>query len=132
MKKIQFRKEISRPKTVVVKIGSKILTAAKDPVHKRRLRTLTEDIAALKNDGIQVVVVSSGAISHGMNEVEGVVARHCVWDVEVSQCSTKTSTMQRLSAGKARPSELRVAAWLVSAEPAVIRSRWWPVAPPAG
>ena len=63
MKKNLFRKEISSISTVVVKTGSRILTA---PGHELRVQRLVDDLALLQKDGIRVILVSSGAIAHGM------------------------------------------------------------------
>lgn len=53
-------------KRIVVKIGSRLLV---DPetgeVHRRWLETLGQDIAALRADGKEVAIVSSGAIAVG-------------------------------------------------------------------
>jgi len=59
-----FRKELaSSVKTLVVKTGSRILTAAG---HEERVKGLVDDLSALRKSGIRVVLVSSGAIAHGM------------------------------------------------------------------
>jgi glutamate 5-kinase len=59
-----FRKEIEKVQTIVIKIGSRILTS---DGYRQRLPHLVEDIAALHKKGLRVIVVSSGAIAHGMN-----------------------------------------------------------------
>ncbi len=64
---IPVRKEIPPLTTVVVKIGSRILTA---DGHKNRLARLAEDITALHGAGIRIVLVSSGAIAHGMEALK--------------------------------------------------------------
>jgi glutamate 5-kinase len=63
MKPSMFRKDLSGVQTLVVKAGSRILTA---PGHEERVRGLVEDLAALRKSGARVVLVSSGAIAHGM------------------------------------------------------------------
>ncbi len=63
MKKILFRKEISSVKTVVVKTGSRILTSTG---HELRVKRLVEDLVLLQKAGLRTVLVSSGAIAHGM------------------------------------------------------------------
>lgn len=62
-KSILLRSEISSIKTIVVKTGSRILTATG---HEARVKRLIDDLVALHNAGIRVVLVSSGAIAHGM------------------------------------------------------------------
>ncbi|MDR3011650.1 MAG: glutamate 5-kinase [Chitinispirillales bacterium] len=58
-----FRNELSAVRTVVVKTGSRILTAAG---HEARVEGLVDDLCALRKAGMRVVLVSSGAIAHGM------------------------------------------------------------------
>jgi len=60
---IPIRKELSRPSCLVVKIGSRILTA---PGNEQRIATLVEDISSLHASKTRIIVVSSGAIAHGM------------------------------------------------------------------
>ncbi|MDR2578398.1 MAG: glutamate 5-kinase [Chitinispirillales bacterium] len=58
-----FRKELTAARTLVVKTGSRILTASGC---EERVRTLVNDLCALRKSGMRVVLVSSGAIAHGM------------------------------------------------------------------
>jgi glutamate 5-kinase len=58
-----FRKELKDARTVVVKTGSRILTAAG---HEARVERLAADLSALRESGARAVLVSSGAIAHGM------------------------------------------------------------------
>jgi len=58
-----FRKELEDVRTVVVKTGSRILTAAGC---EERVGRLAADLSELRNSGARVVLVSSGAIAHGM------------------------------------------------------------------
>ncbi|MBN1106469.1 MAG: glutamate 5-kinase [Deltaproteobacteria bacterium] len=53
---------------VVVKVGSGVLTA-RNGLNRRVIRNLTRDICALKELGIEVVLVSSGAIASGMKKI---------------------------------------------------------------
>ncbi|HEX3019107.1 MAG TPA: glutamate 5-kinase [Chitinispirillaceae bacterium] len=64
MKKNLFRKELTFIKTVVVKTGSRILTAAG---HEQRVKRLVEDLVTLQKAGLRTILVSSGAIAHGMS-----------------------------------------------------------------
>lgn len=58
-----FREELKDARTIVVKTGSRILTAAG---HERRVEHLAADLCALREYGARAVLVSSGAIAHGM------------------------------------------------------------------
>ncbi|ADV68004.1 glutamate 5-kinase [Deinococcus maricopensis] len=50
---------------VVLKLGTSVLTAGTDRLHRPRLVDLTRQIAALHAEGTQVVLVSSGAVLAG-------------------------------------------------------------------
>jgi glutamate 5-kinase len=63
MKNILLRKELTSIKTIVVKTGSRILTA---PGHEERVKRLIEDLVLLHQSNVRVILVSSGAIAHGM------------------------------------------------------------------
>ncbi|ERP38835.1 glutamate 5-kinase [Chitinivibrio alkaliphilus] len=52
-------------KRVVVKIGSKILTPTSQGEHIGRISAHIADILSLMEQGVSVVLVSSGAVSHG-------------------------------------------------------------------
>jgi glutamate 5-kinase len=67
MMPIAFRAQTGSTRTLVVKVGSRILTAedAATP-HAGRVRSLVDGIAALRKTGRRVLLVSSGAIAQGM------------------------------------------------------------------
>ncbi|KMQ50560.1 Glutamate 5-kinase [Chitinispirillum alkaliphilum] len=58
-----FRKDLSDIKTVVVKTGSRILTTKGQD---KRVESLAEDLSLLHKKGVNVILVSSGAIARGM------------------------------------------------------------------
>ncbi len=59
---------LSAARRLVVKIGSALLVdESSGRVRRAWLESLADDIAALKSDGVQVMVVSSGAIALGRN-----------------------------------------------------------------
>lgn len=51
---------------LVIKIGSSTLTTSESSIDKEYLNKLSDEVAALKNEGWQVVIVSSGAIACGL------------------------------------------------------------------
>jgi glutamate 5-kinase len=61
-----FRQEIAHSSTIVVKVGSRILTSQDNVPHTRRVRSLVDSIAFLMQSKKRVLLVSSGAIAHGM------------------------------------------------------------------
>jgi glutamate 5-kinase len=63
---LQWREKLCAVRRVVVKIGSRVLVQRNGRPDLRRLRELTRDLAGLRKRGIDVIVVSSGAIGSGM------------------------------------------------------------------
>jgi glutamate 5-kinase len=87
---IKLRKEIKlRPKRIVVKLGSLAVTKDSGGVDKRRISKIVEDISFLKNSGIEIVLVSSGAIN---------AARNMQVSFKDGNTGEGTSTLQSLSA----------------------------------
>lgn len=66
--KLLREKYISRAKRIVVKIGTNVIGGSREPLDETRLDSLSEQIASLVESGIQVAVVSSGAIGAGMRQ----------------------------------------------------------------
>jgi glutamate 5-kinase len=63
------RLELLRPvKRVVVKVGSGVLTTG-DGLNKRVINDLTNDVCGLNKKGIEVILVSSGAIASGLKKI---------------------------------------------------------------
>ena len=60
--------EFQQAKRIVVKVGSSTLTYPTGGMNLRRIEELSKVISDLKNQGRQVVLVSSGAIAAGMGE----------------------------------------------------------------
>ncbi|MBD3421887.1 MAG: glutamate 5-kinase [Chitinivibrionales bacterium] len=63
---MRLRTNLSPFSTLVVKIGSRILAPEGAELPLQRIRSLVDDVVALKRQGVRVVLVSSGAIAHGM------------------------------------------------------------------
>jgi glutamate 5-kinase len=57
---------IAEARRVVVKVGSSSLTSADGRLDVERLRALVDSLAALRGDGRDIVLVSSGAIAAGL------------------------------------------------------------------
>jgi len=53
-------------KRIVVKLGTRVLTSSANHIDRRRIASLTRQICQLKDDGFEVILVSSGAIATGM------------------------------------------------------------------
>lgn len=52
-------------KRIVVKLGSALLTSADGTIQSAQLKSIADDIAALKARNVQIVLVSSGAVALG-------------------------------------------------------------------
>lgn len=59
------RKPIARHRRIVIKIGSALLVDSSSGLKSRWLEAMCDDIAGLRASGIEVLVVSSGAIALG-------------------------------------------------------------------
>lgn len=59
-----------RFRRVVVKVGSNVLTRPDGTLDTTRMSALADQIAALHRDGVEVILVSSGAIASGRSEIE--------------------------------------------------------------
>ena len=57
-------------RTVVVKVGTNVLSRPGGDMALGRIHGLIENLADLRRRGIKVILVSSGAISMGMNRLE--------------------------------------------------------------
>ena len=60
------RQHIKKSKRCVIKIGSALLTNDGSGLNMAGIATWTEQIASLRKSGIEVVLVSSGAVAEGM------------------------------------------------------------------
>jgi len=66
-----MRKEyIQNSKRVVIKIGTRVLTQESGKLDERKVAMLVSQIALLKKKGLDVVVVTSGAVGAGMAELQ--------------------------------------------------------------
>ncbi len=62
----KLRQSLPESRRIVVKIGSRVIVQASGKPDARRLRALVSELAGLRRDGYEIVVVSSGAIAAGM------------------------------------------------------------------
>ena len=61
-----LRREVTEARRVVVKVGSSSLTTAAGGIDPDRVRALVDVLAAARERGVEVVLVSSGAIAAGL------------------------------------------------------------------
>jgi glutamate 5-kinase len=60
---------LQKPKILVIKIGSNVLTKEGGQPDVERMASLVSQIAILKSEGIKVLLVSSGAVAFGRGEI---------------------------------------------------------------
>ncbi|MCU0490050.1 MAG: glutamate 5-kinase, partial [Chloroflexaceae bacterium] len=58
------------PKRLIIKLGTSVLTAGTDRLHRPFLVELARQVATLRAQGVQVLLVSSGAIAAGKERLE--------------------------------------------------------------
>ena len=63
------------PFRVTVKVGSNVLTRADGTLDVTRMSAIVDQVAALHRAGVQVILVSSGAVASGRSELSGRTAR---------------------------------------------------------
>jgi glutamate 5-kinase len=64
--KTEDRSMLARARRIVVKVGSSSLTSIKGGISEEALTELSDALAAKCNDGTEIILVSSGAISAGL------------------------------------------------------------------
>jgi glutamate 5-kinase len=81
-----YKLKNSRPdfNRIAVKIGSNVITQADGSLNDRRILRIVEDVAILYKQGIEVVLISSGAVAAGRSEVSpskktDIVAAKQIW-----------------------------------------------------
>ncbi len=59
----------ARIKRLVVKIGTSLLTRDQGHLHRPRMNRFVRELSSIQKSGVEVVLVTSGAIAAGMNEL---------------------------------------------------------------
>jgi len=66
---LRFRQFLPESRRVVVKIGTRVIAQATGRPDMRQLRGLVSQVAALRRNGYEVLVVTSGAVAAGMESL---------------------------------------------------------------
>jgi len=61
--------ELNRPKRIVVKLGTNLLTSGQDSLDLRIIERITQEISTVKASGVEVLIVSSGAVAAGRDSL---------------------------------------------------------------
>lgn len=67
---------MSNYKRIAVKIGSNVLTRPDGMLDITRMSALVDQVAELRGAGIDVIMISSGAVASGRSELSGIDTRH--------------------------------------------------------
>ncbi|HET9470779.1 MAG TPA: glutamate 5-kinase [Usitatibacter sp.] len=79
-----MKSPLARARRVVVKIGSSLLTNAGAGLDRSAIADWVRQIAALRGRGVEVLVVSSGAIAEGMKRLSWTKRPHAVNELQAA------------------------------------------------
>ncbi len=113
----------ARPKRVVVKLGTGVLTSGIGELNTARIAAVCADIAALRARGTEVIVVSSGAVGLGMGRLGLTKKPKEISKKQACAAIGQSLLMQTWQAGFA-PHGLAVAQVLLTHEDLRLRSRY--------
>lgn len=65
-KSLKYREAIFDARRIVIKIGSRVLVQKSGRPNLRRIRHITDQIATLHKQGLEIAIVTSGAVGAGM------------------------------------------------------------------
>ena len=65
-----MRENIVQAKRIVIKVGTSTLTHENGKIHLARVDNLSEVLSDLMNQGLEVILVTSGAVGVGMNKLK--------------------------------------------------------------
>lgn len=92
---IKLRNHLTEAKRVVVKVGTRLLVSSSGKPSEARMRALVHEIARLRRNGREVILVTSGAIGSGM-EVLGLKTRpKTVPDLQMAAAVGQTRLMSQ-------------------------------------
>jgi len=114
---------VSSAKRVVIKVGSSLLIDDSNAPKKAWLATLAADIAALKQEGKQVIVVTSGAVALGRAPL-GYAARALVLEEKQAAAACGQITLFSLWAEMLAGVKLAPAQILLTADDSIHRRRY--------
>jgi len=92
------RDSLAQINRLVVKIGSSSLTRADRRLNEAVMRQLVEDVAALRQRGLEVIIVSSGAVAAGMGELGLTAKPEAIGHLQAIAAVGQTLLMQTYSA----------------------------------
>jgi glutamate 5-kinase len=87
--------DLPQLRRIVVKIGTRLLVDAQGHPDQARLEALVSDICAVKKQGIEVVLVSSGAIGAGVEALNLATRPNTLPEIQMAAAIGQTRLMSR-------------------------------------
>jgi glutamate 5-kinase len=116
------KKNFKKIRRIVVKVGSGVL-AAKNGLNNRVISGITKDISVLRKNGIDVILVSSGAIASGMKKIGLAKRPVTIFDQQATAAVGQASLMMAYENAFARHN-LKVAQILITRDDLNHRGRY--------
>ncbi len=117
------RKSLARVKRVVVKVGTNLVIGHGTPENRTWLLHFVQDMVNLQKRGIEVVIVSSGAIGAGMHML-GIARRPQVMPIKQACAAVGQSQIMQLYERLFRRHKVRVGQVLLTTEDLWNRNRY--------
>lgn len=117
------REWLGSPRRIVVKVGSGVLSRGGVGLHRKAIQALAVSLAALQAQGVEVVLVSSGAILAGM-EALGLTDRPRELPLKQAAAAVGQSHLMRAYEEAFQPCGRRVAQVLLTQEDLRHRGRY--------
>jgi len=114
---------LQHPRRLVVKVGSGVLSQGAAGLHRPTLRELAAGLAALQGRGLEVILVSSGAILAGM-EALGLAQRPRELPLKQAAAAVGQSHLMRAYEEAFQPAGVQVAQILLTGEDLRHRGRY--------
>jgi glutamate 5-kinase len=88
------RQELGQAKRWVVKVGSSLVTGNGQGLNHELIAAWVEQIAALRQQGIQLVLVSSGAVAEGMKRLGWDKRPHALYQLQAAAATGQMGLVQ--------------------------------------
>ena len=118
-----YRDTLKTVKRIVIKIGSRVLTDDDGALDMAVISRICKDISVLRGKGIQVVVVSSGAIAAGRSEL-GLTGKPKTMPQKQAAAAIGQTRLMRAYEESLAPLGLKVAQVLLTSEDLASRQRF--------
>lgn len=94
-KSLKYRETIFDARRIVIKIGSRVLVQKTGRPDKRRIRELVKQISTLQKQGLEIAIVTSGAVGTGMEALGMKTRPTLVPDLQMAAAVGQARLMSR-------------------------------------